>query len=165
MPNPLWGGGVYLRLKLLYQILPIAILCLAAGCQQKPMADHLFGMRSQCSTLANAFEDRIRSSNRPMGASLAPPSKGVNENLEFVNHYDAVNNRCYVEMIGVDKESVSLREVFDAQEHKLIVRCALYVGSSGLKPTCDKSGGAEISQQEATKTANALMDESLQWPQ
>jgi CDGSH-type Zn-finger protein len=143
----------------------VAALLMASCGQQKPTPDHLFEMRSQCSSVANAFGDRIRRSDRPAGAVLAQPSKGVNENLEFVNHYDAVNNRCYVEMVGVDKDSVSVREVFDAQERKLIVRCALYVGSSGLKPTCDKSGGAEISLQEATKTANTLMDESLQWPQ
>ncbi|MGD1073092.1 MAG: hypothetical protein ABSB15_23485 [Bryobacteraceae bacterium] len=153
-------------MKTLYHY-PLAIVAasLIASCgQQKPTPDHLFEIRSQCSVLANAFEDRILRSDRPAGAVLAPPSKGVNENLEFLNHYDAANNRCYVEMVGVDKDSVSVREVFDAQEHRLIVRCTLYVGVSGDHPTCDKSSGVGITPEEATKTANTLMDESLRWP-
>ena len=75
-------------------------------------AEKLFEMRGKCTGFANSFEDRRR---REWGRSSTTL-------VQFVSRYDPAANRCFVEIYGFDGAS-HLRQVFDAQEQRLMVEC------------------------------------------
>ena len=126
------------------RVLACSAMILAASCGPGP--DNNFELRSQCSALATTFEQSQRSI--------------IGAQVQFTNHYNANDRRCYVELNGIDKDSVLLRNVLDAQEHRVLVRCLQYKG----KATCDQNGKA-LKPADGAALANKLMEESRLWPQ
>ncbi len=123
----------------------------AATESAKPDAGKLFEMRNRCASLADKMEGKYR--------------RGVpfNRNIAFTNHYDQATGMCYAEVMGYES-SIRSREVFDAQEQRSLIQCQDDPEYPKNPPVCFDAARSQISNRDATSTANRLMGENDDWP-
>jgi hypothetical protein len=125
-----------------------------------PPKSELFALKDQCLKEANQFEKSW------------PKDSGSLDMTEFTNHYDAENNVCYVQRLGTVGMSVvsqTVRQVFDAQEDRVLYSCTqMWKHSpSESNPACTAQVEG-ITRFPTFKAASAAMDKLMghhyEWP-
>jgi hypothetical protein len=127
----------------------------------------LFDLRTKCSDLARRAEEESDKQKKELPALAG----GIDT---YTNHYDPVENRCYLEEFLYHHQRYSnepgemdqSRMVSDVQQRGVIATCTQITPDREPPqvPACNDAGGQPIPLAKANELMNHLMGESIKWP-